>query len=331
MLPLGCFCLGCLSEGVVMRGYKWLDKEMAKLDPHTEYHEIVRLFGQYRLGEMFLNIGYALNFMDVTMPPHGGDALAFGRKSIDRPQRRFEDSMYFFWTWYLYPPDSAEVRESVRRLNRIHAGVARRLPGAFAHNEDYVQGMCLLAVVPHRLQRYIGLPGFDERLRIAFHLWARDICAQLTSEGDVPVVDFPADFESLADFADDYDARDWERTDNGHQVSEAFIRQFCDRWFPGRWQPIGRAIMLSVVPVNVRRVMQLDDPHPLGELAVKIGLRSYFLVQRLLPDPRTPIQRRRIGRKDSPTLRKLKTTGGLSITRTNRTPPAADKDREMSA
>lgn len=304
---------------------------MAKLDPWTEYHEIVRLFGAYRLGEMVLNIGYALNFMDVAMPTHGGDALAFGRKSIDHPQRRFEDSMHYFWTWYLYPPDSAEVRESVHRLNRIHGAVARRLPGAFAHNEDYVQGMCLLAVAPHRLQRRAGLPGFDERLRIAFHLWARDICAQLTAEGDIPVVDFPADFAAMAEFADEYDARHWPRTDNGHEVSEAFIRQFCDRWFPGRLRPVGRTIMLSVIPENIRRVMRLEEPHPLGEFAVRAGLRAYFSALRLLPDPRTPIQRRRIGRKDSPALRELKMTGGLSPRRPVRSRPAVDTVHEKSA
>lgn len=295
-----------------MRGYKWIDRELAGLDPETEYHEFVRLFAEYRLNEFLLNIGYTLSFMDVTMPPRGAEALATGRGSLDHPQHRFEGSLYFFWSWYLYRSDSDQVKKSVRRLNGIHAGAAKAVPGNFSHNEDYVQGMCLLALVFHRLQLLVGLPGFPENMRIALHNWTRDISRRLTSEGGVPVKDFPADFEAMAAFADAYSSHDWKPTDEGHEVSEAFIRQFCDRWFPDSLKPIGRTVLLTAMPENLRRVMRLEDPHPVSAFLVRAGLRVMFAMQRLLPDPRTPIYRRKIGKRDSPALKRLKQTNGES-------------------
>lgn len=294
-----------------MRGYKWLDRRLAELDPHTQYHEIVRLFGEYRLNEFLLNIGYTLSFMDVSMPPHGAKGLVDGgRASLDHPQERFEGSLYFFWSWYLYPSDSDQVKRSMRRLNGIHAGAAKTAPGSFTQNADYVQGMSLLALVFHRLQRLAGLPGFPAHLRIALHNWTRDLSALLTAENDVPVTDFPADFDAMAALADSYDEHPWRRTDNGHAVSEAFIQQFCDRWFPAPLKPMARTVVLTMIPENVRHVMQLDDPHPIGAALVRTGLRVMFTVQGWLPDPRTPIYRRRIGKRDSPALKRLKETGG---------------------
>ncbi|MEV0587106.1 hypothetical protein [Nonomuraea sp. NPDC050310] len=296
-----------------MRGlrYKWIDRELDRLDPATQYHEMVRLIALYRLNEFLLNVGYVVNFMDVTMPRHGGEALIFGGKVVHRPQRRFEDSAYFLWTWYLHPPGSEPVKRSMDLLNRIHEAVAKGVPGAFAHNEDYVQGMCLLAVLPHRLQQLVGLPGYSERLKTAYHRWARALCEHVTSEGGVPVQGFPAGFDEMVDFADEYDARHWPRTGKGHEASEAFVRQFAERWFPRPLRGLGRTFILTVIPPNMRRVQQLEDPHPLGELLVKLGLRAVFTLQRLLPDPLVPLHRRRPGRLDSPTLRVLKREGRL--------------------
>ncbi|MGI5282695.1 hypothetical protein ACQEVF_05125 [Nonomuraea polychroma] len=290
--------------------YKWIDREIARLDPETQHHEIVRLIALFRLNEFLLNIGYVVNFMDVTMPRHGGDALIFGGKVVHRPQQRFEDSAYFLWTWYLCPPDSEPVKRSMELLNRIHGAAAKGLPGAFSHNEDYVQGLCLLAVLPHRLQQLCGLPGYPEHLRVAYFNWARALSEHVAIEGGAPVKDFPADFYEMVDFADEYDSRQWPRTRNGHTASEAFVQQFCERWFPRPFRGVGRTLMLTVIPENMRRVQQLEDPHPLGEVLVKLGMRAMFTLQRLLPDPLVPIHRRKPGRLDSPTLRRLKESGG---------------------
>ncbi|WP_440086351.1 hypothetical protein [Streptosporangium sp. LJ11] len=304
------------------RGYKWLDRHIDRLDPETDYHEIVRLTAVFRLNEFLLNIGYVVNFMDVTMPTHGGDALIFGGKVVHQPQRRFEDSAYFLWTWYLYPPDSEPVKRSMDLLNRIHGAVAKGIPGAFAHNEDYVQGLCLLAVLPHRLQQLCGLPGYPERVQVAYHNWARALSEHVTVEGGAAVRDFPEDFYQMVNFADEYDARQWPRTRNGHTASDAFIRQFCERWFPRPLRGVGRTLMLTVIPENMRRVQQLEDPHPLGQLLVKLGMRAMFTLQGLMPDPRTPVYRRKVGRSDSPSMRQLKETGELPSGPPRRRPTA---------
>lgn len=308
-----------------MRGYRWIDKEIESLDPNTQYHEIVRLLAAYRFNEFLLNIGYVINFMDVTMPPRGGEALAFGGKALHNPQGRFEDSMYFFWTWYLWPPDSEPVKRSMDLLNRIHGHFAKQLPGNFGHNEDYVQGMCLLAVLTHRFQLLVGLPGLPERVQVANHNWVRGLAAQLTAENDVPVTDFPDDFYAMVTFADEYDSRQWPRSWDGHRVSDAFVRQFCDRWFAWPFKGLGRTVLLTLIPENMRRVQQLEDPHPLGEILVKLGLRAMFTLQRILPDPRTPIYLRRIRKRDSPTMRWLKETRGRAPMK----PPRAKEGRRV--
>jgi len=277
------------------RGYKWIENEMALLDPETEYEKILSLLAQYQLNDFILNISYTINFMDVIIAPVGSDTLMHTRKVTEHKQKRFDDSLDFFWVWYIAGPSSTLVKESVERLNKMHAAIGRQLPGNFSGNDDFVQPLCLMAAFSHRMRLQLGLPGLPEYLQIAFHNWLRDFSQLFTTETESGRIEnFPKDFDGLLAFADEFESREYPTTENGRRASQALIQQFCERWFPRPLWGLGRTIILTFTPASVRRVHALGDPHPLLRWLVERGMKNLMLAQeRLLPDPQQSLLERK--------------------------------------
>ncbi|WP_405771976.1 hypothetical protein OHU34_42655 [Streptomyces sp. NBC_00080] len=267
------------------RGYKWVDRAMRELDPETEYEQIIRLMGDYQLNATVLDLVVSASTIHNIVHPRGSETLAHTGKIVSRRDKRAEDGYEFFWTWFANGPSSDVVKESVARLNRMHLGIARQLPGNFSYNEDFVFTLCQLGVFNHRLQKLLGLPGMPDHLKIAFHHWMRDMSALFVGEHG-PVTGFPEDFDAMLAFVEDYESQPYEHSENGLIVSEGIIQGFVERNFPKRLWPFGRAMVLTTVPEPIRRLHHLPDPNRSLAASARLLLKTQMRLQKFLPDPR---------------------------------------------
>jgi hypothetical protein len=133
-----------------------------------------------------------VGFPHFILPPHGGETVgrAGGGKIIKTKQQRADDTLWHFWRWFEYGPSDARTRASVDKVNKIHAAIGRKMPGNFAHNDDFVYTICWIAADMHRLRLRVGLPGYTHNQKISCHRMWQDMATLFVTElGDV--TDFP--------------------------------------------------------------------------------------------------------------------------------------------
>lgn len=216
-------------------------------------------------------------------------------KSSGTKQKRADDTLWHFWRWFEYGPSDARTRASVDKVNKLHAAIGAKMPGNFAHNDDFVYTICWIATDMHRLRLRVGLPGYTRNQQIACHrMWREMATLFVTEVGDV--TDFPADFDGMIQYLADYEAVDYAYSPEGAQICDALIDQFCDKWFRGPLRPLDRTMVLALLDEPAHQVHRLPYVHPLAQRTVELGLKATFLLKdKVLPDPRlsTPEKKRR--------------------------------------
>lgn len=295
------------GEPTLRRGYKWVDRELARLDPETDWERMISLYVGHRVPEFALAMMVYPGTMRMMQPGIGSATLAHTAKLETRPHRRFQDGNDFLTAWMVDGLSSASGRGAAHRLNRMHLGIARRtphLPGNFDDVDDFVYPLVLLATFADRLQTSLGLPGTSEHMKTAWHRWAQALFRLLERESG-PLADeaFPEDWNAMTEFALKFDSRPYEPTESGHRVATAMMDFFAERWFPAPFRAFGRDLTRYLAGERVCELHRIGWLSPRRERVVRAFLKSAFRAQRLLPDYRTPLPER--------------------LRRTRRRPPAA--------
>lgn len=221
---------------------RWIDRELQRLDPETDYARIMSMVAQYQMDEFTLNFLVTLLNSYVVKPAHMAETQVFTNKAIRRPNQRMQDALNFFWTWYANGPDAPETIESVNRLNRIHAGVARHLPGHFEDSEDFHYVLGRLVVLQDRLLKKLGLGGMNPRVKLAQFNFAKELSTHFRSEGDNELDAFPETLEALERFVDRWEGKNHVYSPIQTDLVNALIYAFGERWFPRPLHPLGRWI-----------------------------------------------------------------------------------------
>ncbi|GAA2630031.1 DUF2236 domain-containing protein [Streptomyces vastus] len=278
------------------RGYKWVDRELARMDPETDWERMISLYVSHRVPEFALAMMVYPGTMRMMQPSMGAATLAHTSKLETRPHRRFQDGNDFLMAWMVDGLSSAAGRRAAERLNRIHLTVARRtpqLPGNFDHIDDFIYPLVLLATFGDRLQTSLGLPGMSEHMKIAWHRWAQALFRLLERESG-PLADeaFPEDWNAMTEFALKFDSRPYKQTESGHRVATAMMDFFAEHWFPAPFRAFGRDLTRYLAGEQVCRLHRIGWISPRRERVVRVFLKSAFRAQRLLPDYRTPLPER---------------------------------------
>ncbi|MFI2228626.1 oxygenase MpaB family protein [Nocardia testacea] len=274
----------------VKRPRRWVDAEIARLDPETDYARIVHLIANYKLNDFVMNLTYATGFMANTVPPGGSIAIAGTGKAMAKPQTRYLDTVKFFWEWFFKGPSHPDVQDSLQRLNRLHAHLYEKFPESFRDNDEWLFTMANLACGADRMRDLVGAPRQPEYVQRAWHHFWRDIAAQMTGPNGA-VHSFPETYEGLIALAEDYEAREYEYTPTGREVCEAMIRQFNERFLPKPLFPVGRTLVLSFATPAVRKRHGMANPNPVGKWVFHRIFRLIFLGQdRFLPDNAVPME-----------------------------------------
>lgn len=276
--------------------YKWIYKEIAALDPHVDYERIWALSTTYYVNDFTMNYLYSTGFPHFILPPWGGETIARQGtgKLIRQPDKREADTADAFWLWFENGPSSMKTRESVERVNKKHMAMEKKMPGNFAHNEDFVYTMCWIGADLHRLRLRIGMPGYTENQKIAVHKYWYEL-SKLMRSANGAITDFPDDFDGMLAYLAEYEATDWEHSPEGAQTCDSVIGQFSNRWFPKGTRWVGRKMLLSLWDEPVHRVHRQPTTSPATRKFFEFGLRSIMTLQeRVLPDPKqsTPEKKR---------------------------------------
>jgi hypothetical protein len=278
-------------------GYKWIAKEIASLDPHVDYERIWKLSTCYYVGDFEMNFLYSTGFPHFILPPWGGETIARkgSGKLIKHQDKREKDTADAFWRWFEMGPSSMATRESVERVNQQHMAMEKRMPGNFAHNDDFTYTMCWIGADLHRLRLRIGMPGYTDNQKIAVHKYWYEL-SKLMRTANGAVTGFPADFEGMLQHMQEYESTNWEFSPEGAMTCDAVVEQFQNRWFPRGFRWIGRKMLLALWDEPVHRVHHQPNVSTLTRKFFEFGLfLTFFAQERILPDPKlsTPEKKRR--------------------------------------
>ncbi|MEM8563795.1 MAG: hypothetical protein AAGF57_16275 [Pseudomonadota bacterium] len=224
----------------IKQGRRWVDRETQRLDPDIDYARIMSMVAQYQMDEFTLNFLVTLLNSYVVKPAHMAETQVFTNKAIRRPNQRMQDALNFFWTWYANGPDSPETIESVGRLNRIHAGVAKHLPHHFEDSDDFNYVLGRLVVLQDRLLKKLRLGGMNPQVKLAQFNFAKHLSRHFRRPGNREVEPFPETLVELELFVDVWERKNHVRSPIQADLVNALIYAFGQRWFPRPLQKLGR-------------------------------------------------------------------------------------------
>lgn len=268
---------------------RWVADEIARLDPETDYERIVSLVANYQLSEFAVNLGYVVGFHTITMPTPGSTAMVGTGKAENRKQSRFFDTVEYTMMWMTYGASDQRVKDSLVRLNRVHAHLAEKFPGSFDQNIDFLVTLAQMTISGDRMRDFAGAPRQTRNVQLAFHHLFRDLTGLFHTEL-APVHGYPETYEEVFALVEEFESRDYGPTpESGRRISEAMIGQFTDKYFP-KFRALGRAVVLAFVPEAAQRRHDVIRANPVLVWLVRRAFRVLFLLQDTVkPDPTVPL------------------------------------------
>ncbi|KAF0645901.1 hypothetical protein FPSE5266_07788 [Fusarium pseudograminearum] len=223
-----------MSQEITPGGYHWISNAIESLDPEKDYELMWRLMSCYRSSDFMNNFIYVLTFPNFIITTHGAQTVwrSDGGKVVKRGTQRVEDTENYNMTWWHYGPSDKRCRDAVEHINNLHASLARRYPGNFSYNEDFVYVTTFSAILMHRLRLRLGLSGFTEKEKIAAHHFWRDMTPLFIKEDGSSVHGYPDDFEGCLNFCEAYENTPREFDPRMQHIGLAIMNQFAFRADP---------------------------------------------------------------------------------------------------
>ena len=237
--------------------------EIAALDPERDAQRIVFLDGALefpwdteRALELACYRTYAIPSIARLLDATG--------ESVERPQKRYDDTRILIATFCEYGYDSEVGRRAIRQMNRIH--------GRFAiSNDDYLYVLSALTFEPIRWNARFGWRPLVEVEKLAtFHFW-REVGLRMGIRG------VPAAYDELERFNSEYEQAHFAYTDAGHRLAIA-VRDLRH----------GGAIVRALLDEPLLDALGLPRPAPRLRRFAEVALRTRARVVRRLPERRRP-------------------------------------------
>jgi len=290
----------------------WIAAELETLDPARDYNRIISLATGYRVSLLIENLSYTINFLNVSQAQNGYETLLATNKVVDKPNLRFREGTELIQFWMTLGLDHPAVQASVEMLNKMHAGVARLVPGNFAEDIDYLMAYALIPVFEERLCEKLGEPGLPPFMQQAFMHWLEALSKLMTKEHGAQIGGFPQTYDELLRMVDKFENQGFEYDPRRNITGEAFLDQFSRDCFPD-WPSFGRAFLLTFLPQSVCDTYRWEKPSDeLQALAIEY-LRLHRKELASGPDPREADLFKKLARPDGLTkmVRRAAEAGGL--------------------
>ncbi len=287
---------------------KWIADEIARLDPHTDYERIWALSSTYYVNDFLMNWVYAITFPRFLVTLRGADVVLRDGdgKIYSKPDKRMDDTSRHMLVWWENGPEHSATQRSVKSLNNLHRYWAKKYPGRFGFNEDYVYTLCYEAAMMHRLRLSLGMSGFDEKVQIAaWEFWSRmaNLFTNVGGDSDEPLQGFPADFAGINTYMDWYESLQWPSNPLGSEVADVVLRPFAERYFPKWLHPLAYQLVTSFYPNFVFTVHGVKRPNPIIRQLMRAGIRAGLTIsERIAADPEQSLpELHRARKKTAPT------------------------------
>ncbi|MEU2032669.1 oxygenase MpaB family protein [Nocardia amamiensis] len=227
------------------------------------------------------NLIYAVGFIRTCGGVEDAEAVdrAGSGKIHKHGDRRADATASYFQHWMTYGATGVETRKSVAEVARMHEHYKKSYTMS---NAAFVHGVALFTILFDEIFQIVGLDAFTEEEKAAQVAHWRAIGEQLGAH------DMPDTWAGLRQSNFDYEHNPeyFRPTPEAHRCAEALIDQFNNRWLPLRLHPLGRALLLSLVPDHV--LVAVGEPKPpavvvfLLRTAVRFGLLAEWRIGALL-------------------------------------------------
>jgi hypothetical protein len=178
----------------------------------------------------------------LTSTPAGANAI-HGGKVIDRGHQRYYETQEMNLHWVHWGSGSPETKDYIEKINKVHAGVWSKVPGAFSFAWEAQAAIILLSWYESYIRRTVGAKNdIPLQQKKAWPEWGERVTAHFRSEPTNGSSSFgnnyPRNWNELDRFAnwfidaDFEDQRTEEDITKGHETAEAFINQWNELWFP---------------------------------------------------------------------------------------------------
>jgi hypothetical protein len=241
---------------------RWL-REIARLDPERDAQRIVFLDGALEF-PWDTERALELAFYRTYAIPSIARLLERTGESVERPQKRYDDTRILIATFCEHGYDSELGRRAIRQMNRIHGGFA-------ISNEDYLYVLSALVLEPIRWNARFGWRPLIEAEKLATFSFWREVGRRMS------IRDVPETYAELEKFNVDYERANFAYTEAGHRIAVA-----------ARDLRRGRAIVHALLDQPLLEALGLPSPSPRFRRLVEEGLRARARTVRLLPARRTP-------------------------------------------
>ncbi|WP_433678242.1 hypothetical protein [Nocardia sp. CA-119907] len=227
------------------------------------------------------NLIYAVGFIRTCGGVEDAEAVDRGGsgKIHKHGDRRADATAEYFQHWMTYGATGSQTRESVAEVARMHEHYKKSYTMS---NAAFVHGVALFTILFDEIFQIVGLDVFTEEEKAAQVAHWRAIGEQLHTH------DMPDTWAGLQQFNFDYEHNPqyFRPTPEAHRCAEALIVQFNKRWLPRPLHPLGRALLLSLVPDHVLVAVGERKPPTvvvaLLRTAVRFGLLTQWRIGALL-------------------------------------------------
>ena len=255
-----------------MRESRYL-REIRGLDPVADHRRIVYLDACFEFPwDTTRSLELAL-FRTFASPSVAARLDATGEFSR-AAQKRYDDTDLILSTIVEAGYDSEDGKRAIRQMNRIH--------GRFEiSNEDFLYVLSSFIFEPIRWNARFGWRPLVEKEKLGtFEFW-REVGRRMA------IKDIPESYEELERFNEEYERREFRRTDEAERVGAATRDMFLD-WFPGLPKRFGAQAIYALMDEPLLEAFGFPRPPRAVRAAVEGALRARARAVALLPPRRRP-------------------------------------------
>ena len=255
-----------------MRASPWL-REILTLDPERDAARIVHIDTVYEFPfDTTRSLEFAL--FRTFASPAVSRLLDETQEFALRAQRRYDDTDLILSTIVESGYDSDEGRRAIRRMNRLH----RRFDIA---NEDFLYVLSSFVFEPIRWNARFGWRPLIETEKLATFEYWRAVGRRMA------IREIPETFEDFERFNEEYERREFRRTEASRRVGVATRDMFLT-WFPGLPRRFGAQAIYALMDEPLLNAFGFPHPPRAVRAAVENGLRARAMLVAALPARRRP-------------------------------------------
>ncbi len=214
------------------------DQRLARLDPHTDHQEMVRICSSYLFPwdtERALELALFRTFAVSSI----GELLAKSGAFAKNTQRRYDSTAILVAEFSYYGYDSERGKQALRRMNQIH--------GRFEiSNQDFLYVLSTFVCEPVRWMQRYAWRGYDEREIYAAHQFWYQIGLRMGLK------DIPHDYAALDSFNQEYEATYFAFSEGGKEVADHTMELLLSWYLPKPIRAWGRPASYALMDAPLR-------------------------------------------------------------------------------